>query len=85
MIQAQSLYEDRDWDIQNNLMKEFHVTDPSEMDRSYTHIAPTSRGHHWYSWHPCGLPLLIAPLWGCGMIFQQLFLGMILALGCVGM
>lgn len=63
LLQAQSLYEDRDLDIRNQLMTTLNASDSEELDREKYHVADRSRGDAWHSWHPYGLSLLLAPIW----------------------
>jgi hypothetical protein len=83
IIQAQSLFLDRDLDIKNNFAPD--GTDLSAVDPTSIHIAPTALAGHWYSWHPYGLSLLLAPFWPGGMPLRQLLLGLISGAGCVGL
>ena len=81
IIQQQSLFEDRNLDIRNQL-------DPDLLTRvgpNYFHIAETSRAPHMYSWHPIGLPLLAAPFWPWGTTGRHLVMAAISAWGVAGM
>jgi len=49
--------------------------------RAYLHVSRKSQGDRWYSWHPYGISLLIAPTMGIGLPARQLVLGLIAALG----
>ncbi|MBU0679484.1 MAG: hypothetical protein KJ626_15395 [Verrucomicrobia bacterium] len=74
------------------LMKE-RIYAPDETDavrqevtsnlRSYLHVSPGSRDDHWYSWHPYGLSLLLAPVGALGMPGRQMVLALISAFGCM--
>jgi hypothetical protein len=49
------------------------------------HVSTRSRNGHWYSIHPYGLPLLMAPFWPLGIPMRYFILGMIGALGNIAM
>lgn len=105
LIQAQSLYEDRDLDIRNNIYQALkddpshalsraalHLEDgetPSLFLRpgwkGRFHVAANSRGEAWYSWHPYGLPVLLAPAWPWGLGARHAILGMISGAGLAGL
>ncbi|MCB1101773.1 MAG: hypothetical protein KDL10_05390, partial [Kiritimatiellae bacterium] len=55
MVQAESLWEDGDLDLYNNLGQ------PEEDQKNHFHISPNARDGHWYSWHPFGLSWFLAP------------------------
>ncbi|HMP90498.1 MAG TPA: hypothetical protein PJ991_09865 [Kiritimatiellia bacterium] len=101
LIQATSLYEDRDLDIKNNFGfdveaaidravarqdvppgQEAHIraVETGKL-RAYLHVSGKSQGDRWYSWHPYGISLLIAPTMGIGLPARQFVLGFIAALG----
>lgn len=79
-IQAQSLYEDGDLDIANNLNQDALM----QRGPANFHIAGTSRPPHYYSWHPAGLSMLAAPLWPWGLAGRHLLLGLIAGAGLAG-
>jgi len=87
LVQAESLYLDHDLDIKNQLfdpdLAERTSLGPQDLTRQ--HVAPNSKGGHWYSWHPYGLPLILAPFWKKGIDVRYLILAIIGALGCLGM
>lgn len=85
LSQARSLYEDGDLDLRNDLMEKEGRKPQAKWGRSYLHISKASRGEAWYSFHPFGLPLLIAPVWGWGLAWRYLLLGCVAALGNVAM
>lgn len=86
IIQAKSLYYDRDLDIKNNLEEIVDFNKGANLHelRHYLHIAPNSSDGHWYSWHPWGLPLIMAPFWGGGLVLRHILLGMMGGFGCLG-
>lgn len=75
LIQAQSLYHDRDLDLRNNL------NHPNPAERERLHISAFSRGEAWYSWHSPGLSFLLAPTVPGGILLRHLALGLISGLG----
>ena len=79
IIQAQSIYQDFDLDINNNL------GNLPKKHKASKHISPLSRNRHWYSWHPFGLSILIAPSEAGGIILRHIFLGIIAGLGIATM
>ncbi len=83
LIQAESLFKDHDLDIKNNFAAE--EADLAKVGLPSLHIAPNCRGGHWYSWHPFGLSVLLAPFWPGGMPVRQLILGVISGVACAGM
>lgn len=84
LTQAQSLYEDHDLDLQNDVMVKSNRPPPKKFARKYTHISKASRNGHWYSYHPYGLPFLLAPGWGLGVTFRYLVLGFLGGLANAG-
>ncbi len=58
---ARSLYEDHDLDLRNNWEGERNDGRRMAHPRPFMHISAYSRGDHWYTWHPFGFPLLLAP------------------------
>ncbi len=64
LIQAQSLAEDFDRDLMNQLPAYTHTT---EYYRDQ-HLSPNSRPGRAYSYHSVGLPVLLAPGWAVGTI-----------------
>lgn len=85
LIQAESLFRDGDLDIKNNFSFSDRGTVFTAEELFNMHIAPNALGGHWYSWHPYGLSLLLAPFWPAGMPLRQLLLGLISGAGCVGL
>ncbi|NCD35298.1 MAG: hypothetical protein EOL87_18055 [Spartobacteria bacterium] len=81
LIQTESLYDDGDLDIQNNLTAELI----EEYGKAYLHVAPASRAPHCYSWHPIGLPVLACPFHMWKMIGHHLLLGLIAGFGVTGL
>jgi hypothetical protein len=77
LVIADSLYHDHDVDLRNNLPG-------AERKTYYWHISPLTRGGHLYSWHPIGLPLLLAPFVPGGAPVRHLILGLLSGLGCAG-
>lgn len=70
LIQVDSLHNDGDTDIRNDLGKKISH-----------HISPFTRLPHFYSFHPPGLPFLLTPLYDFGVWGRHLVLGLISALG----
>lgn len=70
LIQVDSLHNDGDTDIRNDLGKKIS-----------NHISPFSRAPHFYTYHAPGLPFLLAPLYRWGVFGRHLVLGLIAALG----
>lgn len=105
LIQAQSLHEDRDLDIRNNIYHLLNTTPDHALSRAALHledgenpslflhpgwkgrfhVAANSRGEAWYSWHPYGLPLLLAPVWPWGLGARHAVLGVISGAGLAGL
>ncbi len=83
IIQAESLYCDGDLDIKNNELEP--GKDLATVDLTYMHICDRSKDGHWYSWHPYGISVLLAPFWPGGMPLRQFILALMSAIGCVGM
>ena len=78
IIQAESLFQDHDLDLRNNLGW------PDVTQRTYLNISPLSRNGHWYSWHSFGLSLLLAPFVPGGVPARHLILGLLSGLCCAG-
>ena len=70
LIQVDSLHNDGDTDIRNDLGTKISH-----------HISPFTRLPHFYSFHPPGLPFLLAPMYAFGVVGRHLVLGLIAALG----
>lgn len=68
LIQARSLYEDRDLNIRNQF------DDP---DNTPVHGSPHSRGDAWYPRHAAGLPLLLWPTVPFGLFARHFVLALI--------
>lgn len=49
--------------------------------RAYLHVSSKSPENRWYSWHPFGISLFIAPTMGAGLLPRQAVLGLISAMG----
>lgn len=84
LIQALSLHDDGDLDLKNNLIQDVGDESRVRVKALAMHLAPQSQGGHWYSWHPFGLSLLLAPVEGGGMPARQMVLAAIAAAGCLG-
>lgn len=78
LVQAESLYRDRDLDLRNNLGVR------AEQNPTFWHISRFSRGDHLYSWHSVGLPLLLAPFVPAAAPARHLMLGLLAGLCCAG-
>lgn len=78
IVQAESLYHDHDLDLRNN------IGEASPERRMQQHVSPLSRDGHYYSWHPFGLSLLIAPAVPGGVPARHLVLGLLSGLCCAG-
>jgi hypothetical protein len=78
IIQAESLFQDHDLDLRNNLGW------ADEAKKTYLHISTFSRDGHWYSWHSFGLSLLMAPFVPGGVPARHLILGLLSGLCCAG-
>lgn len=84
IIQAETLYLDHDLDILNNFdEKERWML--ARQGKNMLHISPASRNNHYYSWHPFGLPFLMAPSVPYGVGGRHLVLGLLAGVGCAGM
>lgn len=96
MIQAESLYEDGDFDIKNNLyatrvprymMRNYGALDAEPDMRAlklWYHVSKATKEPHWYSWHAVGLPVLLAPVHPFGNPGRHLVLGLIAAAAVAG-
>lgn len=80
LVQAESLYEDGDLDIRDNLERGIGAEAVDRIGRDTFHVSPFSRGAHWYSFHAAGLPLILAPFVPGGAVARHLVLGLIVAL-----
>gem|GEM_PF-3834600 len=86
LIQARSLYEDGDLDLKNNILDSLDdQEDPAAVCLFNYHIAPNSRDGAWYSWHPYGLSVLLAPTTLWGLTGRHIALGFISGLGLAGL
>ncbi|WP_045218725.1 hypothetical protein [Desulfonatronum thioautotrophicum] len=85
LVQAQSLYEDRDLDIKNQLLEALGVYDPAKINRGNFHIHRHSSGEAFYSVHPFGLSLLLAPSWKWGLGGRHIVLGLVSGAGLAGL
>ncbi|HHB75700.1 MAG TPA: hypothetical protein ENK84_04040, partial [Desulfobulbus sp.] len=84
IIQAESLYYDHDLDLKNN----FDTVENNIIARSgpaKMHISRNAKNGHFYSWHPFGLSVLLAPLVPLGSPGLHLGLAIIAALGSTGL
>lgn len=79
LVQARSLYEDRDLDLRNQF------ADYPDISPARIHISPNSRDGKWYSWHSPGLSFLLAPTVPYGIWFRHIILGLISGLTLAGM
>jgi len=84
LIQAESLHAEGDLDIRNNLENEMGSETVAQLGRYIFHVSPFSRGNHWHSFHPAGLPILLAPLVPGGAAARHFLLGLITALTAFG-
>lgn len=85
LIQARSLYEDQNLDIKKQLLDSLGINEPDQVNRYHYHVAHESKGDAWYSWHPYGLSLLLAPIWKWGLGARHIMLGIISATGLAGL
>ncbi len=76
LIQAESLSKDHDLDIRNNFPRPL-----GEELRMYVHVSPSSRAGAWYSWHPFGIALLMAPAAPFGVVGRHLVLALLSGAG----
>lgn len=79
LVQAQSLHDDGDLDLRNNL----GMVEPGDL-ADVAHISPASRGGRWYSFHFSVLCFLLAPTWGHALIWRHGVLGLLGGLGVAG-
>ena len=87
LVQAESLYNDHDLDIKNNILEDpggLAIPEWSDV-HGYLHLSRNSRGDHWYSYHPFGISILLAPIWPLGMPGRYILLALIAAAGNAGM
>ncbi len=84
IIQAESLWYDHDLDLVNNFdeieNKIIAHSGPAKM-----HISKNAKNGHFYSWHPFGLPILLAPMVSFGSLGLHLGLAIIAAVGSTGL
>ncbi len=85
LIQAQSLFEDRNLDLTNQLLTSLGLDDASQISLHRHHISSRSRGDALYSVHPYGLSLLLAPSWKWGLGGRHIVLGLISGVGLAGL
>ena len=101
LMQAESIYQDHDLNIINNLGFDHEEAlakdlarltgDPAEKERlrpqaltslrAHLHVSGNSPEGKWYSWHPFGLPILMAPFCALGMVGRHFLLALISASG----
>ncbi len=84
LIQARSLSQDHDLDLLNNYdeVELQRLRGPNGLQRM--HISAYAKNGHYYSWHPFGLPLLLAPAVPYGIVGRHLVLGALAGLGGAG-
>ena len=82
LVQAESLYYDGDLDIRNQAATQVPAGESPEVYRGHFHISPASKGQHWYSLHPFGLSVLLAPAEPLGVAARHAVLGLISGVGC---
>ena len=85
IVMADGIYTDRSLDTQQAWARLGH-----DRPRGFMHLAPNARDDMWYSWHPFGLPLLIAPAWAftdnpVNEVGRSMAMGLLAALGCLGL
>lgn len=85
IVMADGIFTDRSLDTQQAWARLGH-----ERPRGFMHLAPNARDGRWYSWHPFGLPLLIASAWAfadnpVNEIGRSVAMGLLAALGCLGL
>jgi hypothetical protein len=88
ILMADSLHTDHTADMKRAWARH-HLDNPAQIEsRDYMHLAENARDGHWYSWHPFGLPLLLAPFWPLGpesIVGRSLGMGLIAAAGVAGL
>jgi hypothetical protein len=77
--EAVSLREDGDLDLRNNCVRTDKFT------KADIHISPNSTLGRWYSWHPYGLSLVLAPFSHAGREVRVMVLALFGALANLGM
>ena len=89
IMMMDSLYHDHSLDMQRAWARHYRLSDPEDVvPQGHMHLAENARDDRWYSWHPFGLPLLLAPLWPFGseaVAGRSIGMGLIAALGCAGL
>lgn len=89
IMMMDSLYNDHSLDMQRAWTRHYRLSDPVDVvPQGHMHLADNARDDRWYSWHPFGLPLLLAPLWPFGseaVVGRSIGMGLIAALGCAGL
>ena len=85
IVMADGIFTDRSLDTQQAWARLGH-----DRPRGFMHLAPNARDDRWYSWHPFGLPLLIAPAWAfagspVNEVGRSVAMGLLSALGCLGL
>lgn len=85
IVMADGIFTDRSLDTQQAWARLGH-----DRPRGFMHLAANARDDRWYSWHPFGLPLLIAPAWAfsdnpVNEIGRSVAMGLLAALGCLGL
>jgi hypothetical protein len=80
LTEAVSLWEDGDLDLRNNCWQLGNHIKADEI-----HVSPNSTMGRWYSWHPYGLSLILAPFSHAGREVRVLVLAVFGALANLGM
>lgn len=85
IVMADGIYTDRSLDTQQAWARLGH-----DRPRGFMHLAPNARDDRWYTWHPFGLPLLIAPAWAfaddpVNEVGRGVAMGLLAAMGCLGL
>ena len=85
IVMADGILTDRSLDTQQAWARLGH-----DRPRGFMHLAPNARDDRWYTWHPFGLPLLIAPAWAftddpVNEVGRSVAMGLLAALGCLGL
>ncbi|GAB6059914.1 hypothetical protein JCM31598_30310 [Desulfonatronum parangueonense] len=91
IIKTDSLFTDRTLDMKQSWARLLHGGDVEQLvPREHMHLDPTARDGHWYSWHPVGLPLLLAPFWliaedQANLLGRSIGMGLLATLGVLGL
>jgi len=84
IIQAESLHQDSDLELYNNL-NERQLNYIEKGAKNYIHISPTAKKGKFYSWHPYGLPLYLSILPPNNYMLRHLLLGILSGIGSAGL